>query len=104
MLAYLRLTYDICEFRLAVMEKTNMTNKFWAQRIDVRELRAELRAMREDKRYANEVDEIDECLALLRGNRGRLNFVETGAWNSYTHIQAMMQIAGSACLRASALN
>ncbi|MDE1767395.1 MAG: hypothetical protein KGI27_14150 [Thaumarchaeota archaeon] len=56
--------------------------------------------MRKHETYANEVDEIDECLALLRGKRGRLNFIEAGAYHSYTNVQAIMQIAGSAVLSA----
>lgn len=59
--------------------------KYWAQRIKISELRAELRNMNTDSAW--------DALRWLGGRKsGRYNFCEL-AWHAPTHIQAVIQAA-----------
>ena len=69
--------------------------KWWTQRIDVRELREYARDLTEEGN-----DDGKFLMNLLKGKRGKLNYVDAGGWNSGNEAQRVLSCAGSKILVA----
>lgn len=77
---------------------------WWAQKIDVRDLRAFARDLIDD--YGDSDDEDDKMIALaaqdlldvLKGKRGKMNYIEAGGWDGDDHTKALLGRAGNAIL------
>ena len=64
--------------------------KWWAAELDVRDVRAALRAMG--------TDAAREALAGMRGMRGTVNYISAGGWHGAPHIKAALAAAGARIL------
>jgi hypothetical protein len=71
------------------IEESKTCKTWWARRIDVRELRALAQSWQE---YGNE--DGAKLLEILRGKRGKLNYVEAGGWCGPNENQQILSQAG----------
>jgi len=71
---------------------------WWTQKIDVRELRRFACGIINDTTDEVQVKAAKDLLLVLKGKRGKVNYVEAGGWNSDNHTQALLTHAGAAII------